>query len=72
MNEPRIKTPADAEREVENHIHEGYDIIKFREVIDFEKHRTLTTTGLGKPAYLRLNQAARQAAIPPPCWSCAI
>ncbi len=64
VNEPRIETPEEAEQEVENHIRDGYDIIKFREVIDFEKHRILTTTGLNKPAYLRLNQAARRAAIP--------
>jgi predicted amidohydrolase len=64
VNEPRIETPEAAEQEVENHIRDGYDIIKFREVIDFEKHRILTTTGLDKPAYLRLNQAARRAAIP--------
>ena len=64
VNEPRIKTPEEAEQEVQNHIRDGYDIIKFREVIDFEKHRILTTTGLAKPAYLRLNQAAHRAAIP--------
>ena len=64
VNEPRIETPEQAEREVENQIRDGYDIIKFREVIDFENHRILTTTGLGRPAYLRLNQAAQRAAIP--------
>lgn len=64
VNEPRIKTPEEAEQEVENHICEGYDIIKYREVIDFEKHRILTTTGLAEAAYLRLSQAARQAALP--------
>jgi hypothetical protein len=65
VNEPRIETPEEAEQEVENHIRDGYDIIKYREVIDFENHQILTTAGLGKPAYLRLNQAARQAAMPP-------
>lgn len=64
VNEPRINTPEEAEQEVEHHRRDGYDIIKYREVIDFENYQVLTTTGLGKPAYLRLNQAARQAAIP--------
>ncbi len=64
VNEPRIKTSQDAEKEVKRHIREGYDIIKFREVIDFENHRILTTKGLEKSAYLHLNQIAKEAGIP--------
>lgn len=64
VNEPRIRTPEEAEREIHSQTLAGYDIIKFREVIDFEQHRVATTTGLEWPAYLRLNEAARQAGVP--------
>lgn len=64
VNEPRIKTIQEAEKEVKRQIREGYDIIKFREVIDFENHRILTTKGLEKSAYLHLNQTAKEAGIP--------
>ncbi|RQW01770.1 MAG: hypothetical protein EH225_09255, partial [Calditrichaeota bacterium] len=64
VNEPRITTPEEAQAEVDRHIREGYDIIKFREVIDFEKHRILTTVGMEESAYLRLNQVAKQQGIP--------
>jgi hypothetical protein len=64
VNEPRINTPEEAEREVALQIREGYDLIKFREVIDFEKHRVLTTEGLERSAYLRLNKAAKEGGMP--------
>jgi Amidohydrolase family len=64
VNEPRVNTAEEAEREVRDQLQAGYDILKFREVIDFKDWRVLTTKGLEKSAYLRLNEAARQAGMP--------
>jgi hypothetical protein len=64
VNEPRVNTAEEAEREVQSQLQSGYDIIKFREVIDFKDWRVLTTKGLEKPAYLRLNESAREAGLP--------
>jgi hypothetical protein len=64
VNEPRVSTVAEAEREVITQKNDGYDIIKFREVIDFEKGMIATTTGMEKEAYLHLNRTARKQGIP--------
>lgn len=64
MNEPRVNTADEAELEVKSQVLAGYDIIKFREIIDFKDWRVLTTKGLEKGAYLRLNDAAREAGLP--------
>jgi hypothetical protein len=64
VNEPRVNTAEEAEREVLNQLQSGYDMIKFREVIDFKDWRVLTTTGLEKQAYLRLNETAREVGMP--------
>ena len=64
VNEPRIQTIQEAEAEVERHLREGYDLIKFREVIDFETHRQLTTAGMPEAAYLHLNEKARHMNLP--------
>jgi hypothetical protein len=64
VNEPRVNSPEEAEREVRTQFQAGYDIIKFREVIDFKDWRVLTTTGLEVNAYLRLGEAARKAGLP--------
>jgi hypothetical protein len=64
VNEPRVNTAEEAEREVQAQFQAGYDILKFREVIDFKDWRVLTTKGLEKSAYLRLNESARRAGMP--------
>ncbi len=64
VNEPRVKTPEEVEREVRDQSLAGYDLIKFREVIDFKDWRILTTKGLEKNPYLRLGEAARKAGMP--------
>ncbi len=64
VNEPRVRTVGEVEREVERHRREGYELIKFREVYDHETHRVVTTAGLSPEPYRRLLAAAREAGIP--------
>ncbi|MEW6759029.1 MAG: amidohydrolase family protein, partial [Acidobacteriota bacterium] len=64
VNEPRVTTPAEAEAEAASQSKSGFDVIKFREVIDFEKNRVATTKGLERAALLRLNEAARKRGLP--------
>jgi hypothetical protein len=62
VNEPRVRTPEDLEREISAQAHAGYDLIKFHEI--YTAAGSVTTTGLALPAYLKMNEAARAAGIP--------
>ena len=62
INEPRANTAEDVEREITAQAREGYDLIKFHEIMD--PAQGFTTTGLAPPAYLRMIEAARAARIP--------
>ena len=64
VNEPRVNTIEDVQREVDAHVRDGYDIIKFREVMDPSGRFTATSHGLSLPVYQKLNEAARIAGIP--------
>ena len=64
VNEPRVNTIEDVQREVDAHVRDGYDIIKFREVMDPSGTFTATSRGLSLPVYQKLNEAAREAGIP--------
>lgn len=64
VNEPRVNTIEDVQREVDAHVRDGYDIIKFREVMDPSGRFTATSRGLSLPVYRKLNEAAREAGIP--------
>ena len=64
VNEPRVNTVEDVQREVDAHVRDGYDIIKFREVMDPSGRFTATSRGLSLPVYRKLNEAARKAGIP--------
>src|SRR5262245_34464972 len=57
VNEPRIETPEEVERDILAQAQLGYDLIKFHEFIR-------TTTGLSRPAYRRMIEASRRAGIP--------
>lgn len=63
VNEPRVITPEDVAQEIAAQRQAGYDLIKFHEVwrpgVGF-----LTTTGLSRAAYQRMNEAARAAGMP--------
>ena len=59
VNEPRVNTPDEVEREITAQAHEGYDLIKFHEIMN-----PATTTGLALPAYLKMIEAARASGIP--------
>jgi imidazolonepropionase-like amidohydrolase len=63
VNEPRVNTPDEVQSELEAQVRAGYDLIKFRPVYSRETGY-LTTEGLSRPAYLRLNDAARELGIP--------
>lgn len=78
VNEPRIKTPDDAEREVVTQAADGYDVIKFHEVWT-PRQGYVTTVGVSREAYVRMKEVARARGIPlvghapstldwTPCW----
>src|SRR5437773_5882669 len=61
VNEPRVKTVEEVEREVRTQAREGYDLIKFHEIL---YERDVTTTGLSLAPYLKMNEVAREIGIP--------
>lgn len=63
INEPRERTPEEVEREVVSQFHAGYDVIKYHQIVDKEG-RYLTTSGLSRAAYMRMNDVARRLGIP--------
>ena len=57
VNEPRVNTPDDVERDIRSQAQFGYDLIKFHELLR-------TTTGLSRPAYHRMADTARRIGVP--------
>ncbi|OLD19892.1 MAG: hypothetical protein AUJ01_05170 [Acidobacteria bacterium 13_1_40CM_3_65_5] len=57
VNEPRVKTPEDVERDIRSQARDGYDFIKFHELDD-------TTTGLSLASYRKMIDTARDIGIP--------
>jgi imidazolonepropionase-like amidohydrolase len=64
VNEPRVNTPDEVEREVRAQAAAGFDAIKFREVLDLQRGEVLTTRGLSRDAYRRMLETARSLGIP--------
>src|SRR5262249_36851425 len=58
VNEPRVNTPDEVERDIVAQAQLGYDLIKFHEF--FQR----TTTGLSLAAYRRMVETARRIGIP--------
>lgn len=63
VNEPRVQTPADVEREIAEQAASGYDLIKFHEVYTRETG-FLTTEGLEVDTYRRMNEVAAELNMP--------
>lgn len=63
VNEPRVHTPEDVEREIRAQKAAGYDFIKFHEVYTRETG-FLTTEGLLPETYARMNEVARELNMP--------
>src|SRR5215831_7184739 len=57
VNEPRVNTPDEVERDIVAQAQLGYDLIKFHEFLR-------TTSGLSLPAYRSMVQTARRLSIP--------
>jgi Amidohydrolase family len=57
VNEPRVTTPEEVERDIVAQAQLGYDLIKFHELPG-------TTTGLSLPSYRRMAETARRIGIP--------
>jgi len=57
VNEPRVNTPDEVERDIAAQAQLGYDLIKFHELFR-------TTTGLSLPAYRSMVETARRVGIP--------
>ncbi len=64
INEPRVRTPAEIEQEVERQAAAGFDALKFHEIFDFKTGEMLTTRGLSREAYRRLIESARRRGMP--------
>ena len=62
VNEPRVNSPDEVEREVRAQAKAGYDLIKFHE-IRAPGEGFSTTRGLSRESYLRMFDAARQENI---------
>ena len=63
VNEPRVNTPDDVAQEIAAQHQAGYDVIKFHEVWR-RGEGFLTTIGLSRPAYLKMNEVARELDMP--------
>ena len=63
INEPRVNTVDEVAQEITAQHRAGYDMIKFHEVWTPEEG-FLTTTGLTREAYLKMNDMAREVGIP--------
>ena len=57
INEPRVSTPEEVEREIRSQVRDGYDLIKFHELDG-------TTTGLSLAAYRTMIDTTREIGIP--------
>jgi len=57
VEEPRVRTTQEAEREVEAQVRAGYDVIKIHET-------PATTTGMDLPTYRAVLQSARRLDVP--------
>jgi hypothetical protein len=57
VNEPRVRTPEEVEREIVEQRQRGYDFIKFHEVLGM-------TTGLSLPTYRRMLETSRRVGMP--------
>ncbi len=62
VNEPRVRTPEEVEREVRRQKADGYDVIKFHEIV--LDGRYVTGRGLSRGAYDTMNESARRIGIP--------
>ena len=63
VNEPRVSTEQEVEREVRMQAREGYDLIKFHEIF-YGEPGSNTTKGLSLAPYLKMNEVAREIGIP--------
>lgn len=63
IDEPRVRTPDDVQREVERQAAAGFDLVKYHEIYSRNPEEA-TTVGLSAAAYARLNAAAREIGIP--------
>jgi len=63
INEPRVTTPDEVAREVAAQQRAGYDLVKFHEAWT-PQAGFITTSGLSRPAYLRMIETAREMGIP--------
>lgn len=64
VNEPLVNDPDAVRREVQTQARAGYDLVKFREVMDPSGRFQTTTRGLDRASYHALNVAARSAGMP--------
>ncbi len=64
VNEPRIVTPAEVEREVRDQARQGYDVLKYHEVLNSDGKGFSTTVGFSLPTYRRMIEVAREVGMP--------
>ena len=64
INEPRVRTPEEVEKDVVSQARAGYDMVKYHQVLDEKTGRYTTTTWLDPAAFARMNEVARREHIP--------
>lgn len=63
VNEPRVRTPAEAAAEVRAQAEAGYDMVKFREVVEHDVG-VLTTVGVDLETLRAVHATARDSGLP--------
>ena len=63
IDEPRVNTPDEVAREIAAQHRAGYDLIKFHQIF-IRGRGYVTTKGLSRESYLRMNDVARQLGMP--------
>ena len=62
VNEPRVTTGEEVQRDIAAQVRAGYDVIKFHEV--FTRDGSATTAGLSLAAYRTMIETARELGVP--------
>ena len=63
VNEPRVSSPEEVRDEIAARARDDYDLVKYHEILP-RADRPGTRVGLSLPAYLAMNETAREVGLP--------
>ena len=63
VNEPRVSSPEEVRDEIAAQARDGYDLVKYHEILP-RADRPGTRVGLSLPAYVAMNETAREVGLP--------